>query len=124
MVTAEARKQAAAAVAPTSTPAETPIVVGSEKVLPTAVAEMTKEEQRRLATKRGRGAARYSEARKANKKISYDLVIIEGVALFGKDAMPPETVLLFRHAFPLLVLAWCTVTFAWSFSLNRARGTK
>ena len=91
MATAEARKQAAAAVAPTPTPAETPIVVGSEQVLPTAVAEMTKEERRRLAQKWA--TARYSEARGADKKISYDLVIIEGVALFGKDAMPSKTVL-------------------------------
>ena len=89
MTTAEARKQAAVAVAPAE--AETPIVVGSEQVLPTAVAEMTKEERHRLATKWG--TARYSEAQKSAKKLSYRKVYVEGVALFGKDAMPNRSVL-------------------------------
>jgi hypothetical protein len=52
---------------------------------------MTKEERHRLATKWG--AARYSEAQKSAKKLSYRKVYVEGVALFGKDAMPNRSVL-------------------------------
>ena len=89
MATAEARKQAAVAVAPAE--AETPIVIGAEQVLPTVVAEMTKEEWHRLAAKWG--AARYSLAQKPKKNISYGKVYVEGVALFGKDAMPRRSVL-------------------------------